>query len=209
MTRGVGFVPIACFCQETSATLASTWIQKSTATRNQMKVSPNAAPWTSNPARSLSGLSTTQRVRDLVDVAWLAYQQAVAKGEPHDDVISWFVDVSQSVSRKPWSAHVMNLTQSTELYSFGHDAVIAPAGLMLLQGHSSSLTFHVQGLSALAGEGMFLPSVATCLYCFLGGIDGDWWAPRTKAVEYSIKPLPQPQRGVVQLDQKDNDDGPA
>ena len=80
--------------------------------------SASDVPWTKQ-GKAMLGVARTPRVDNVIDTA---ARMAMLKGQ---DLSCMFCDISQSVSRKPWSSQILRaLNTSTEFYSFGLDRVI-------------------------------------------------------------------------------------
>lgn len=157
--------------------------------RRTWGVDPDLRPWTCMPDVRLQGfgIPDTTRARALMDLAaidhlgpkcaaglvqeakqcgcWSKIKQALA------DV---YVDLSQNPYRKPWtnSKTVSRcMTTSSCIYSFAEQRVVTPVEMMFWQGHPRSFnipqSMSQASLAALAGEGMFLPSLASILWALV------------------------------------------
>ena len=128
------------------------WKRNSLRTRKSLGLSDlGSNGWLSG--KTLAGLSSAERVHDLVNVA----VESTVKGigdEPMPDLI---VDVSQDVGRRPWTVDACrSLTTSSELLSVARRRVVVPREHFLLLGFPQ---VDLQGLSwacqrDLAGEAM-------------------------------------------------------
>jgi hypothetical protein len=103
------------------------------------------------------------RWRDVIEVAFASLDRAAPKKAMKG---GFFIDLSQCVSRKKWGTKIHTLTQSTVLYEVGKDRLCTGSQHLSLQGMPSELSranLTDSELRKLAGEGMFLPSVASVL----------------------------------------------
>lgn len=83
-----------------------------------------------------------------------------------------FVDISQNHIRRPLSnadGTVRALLTSTDLYHFGTDRCLVPLEHLLLQGYSPDVVLpdllSDSDVRQMAGEAIFLPCLATVLWC--------------------------------------------
>ena len=135
--------------------------------------------WT--PHMSARGIRRSERVDSIIELAALE-ALAVNPGLQAASSLSFaekkrllrniYVDISQN----PGYASSTNqkgesgcLATSTTLYSFGQDRIVVPFELLLLQGHRRGLVVPPELKSAalrnLAGEAMFLPCLASVVWC--------------------------------------------
>lgn len=151
------------------------WALTTKKARARLGISQSYNPWTDRrPAPALRNVPDSMRVRELVNIAWASRPRP----ERH---LPFFVDVSQDVSRKPWSSHPPCLTRSSVIYSFEADDVVSARGKLALQGF---LVRELRGLellldsdkSDMAGEAMCLPNLATVLVALWLSPAASWWA---------------------------------
>jgi hypothetical protein len=122
-----------------------------------MGVPPEATPL-QDMGIVFAGVSN-EREKDLCEIAWLSRPVADRKPE------GFYIDVSQSADRKPWGS-LRCLTSSSCIVDVEAKKLLQPHHHMLLQGHGSEETTSIVSDSMcvqLAGQGMFVPSLATVL----------------------------------------------
>lgn len=131
-------------------------------------------PWSEH--MSCGGLNITPRIACLLDCV-------AAEGLPTEKRSSkvsfqekkallrhMYADVSQNPKYRAFSKQGVTscLTTSTLMYSFQRDGVVLPIELMTIQGHRRDLVFPpsmtASQVKDLAGEGMFLPCLATIVW---------------------------------------------
>ena len=120
------------------------------------------------------GLPRTPRILDLLDIAActrLNSQGGSRHGHTGSRFGSFFVDTSQSHSRRCWTgAEGQNrtFTTSTELYHFGHDRIVLPWEMLLMLGFPGNVRvprdLNPRDLKTMIGNSMSLPSVGTLLW---------------------------------------------
>jgi len=172
----------------------SQWELHSATVRDSLNVPIDFHPWTSSPARRLVGLPQCARALDLLDCAFIDSGQQARKAaaraglpEPTDaDVArSLFVDVSQSVLRRPWrKGGLACLAQSACIYSFEADRILTPLDHFALQGFPAS-TLRTEGrspaqLRSMAGEAFFLASFGAALYAYYLNDKAPWWSEQSR-----------------------------
>ena len=127
----------------------------------------------------IAGCSPSERQLDLIDIGWVVRRNAYAK-----DVVSkeirkgWWVNMSQSVQRQPWGAHIGTLCRNAQWYSYEHDMVLSGASLMALMGWPRNFVqsgFGNHDLQELAGEGFSVPIAALCVYVLYLNPWAPWW----------------------------------
>ncbi len=149
----------------------------------------NLKPWTCNPNRRFLGISTSNRVMEMLDATCVEIlggarktAEILAGPQPARYIESAMrdilIDVSQNPCRRPFSQSdglARCLHTATALYSFRLDRIVLPFELMLLQGHTESLLvpegMRPKQLHDLAAVGIHLPSLAiifTALMISLG-----------------------------------------
>ena len=154
-------------------------------------------PWT-QPAGlarpACRGLSRTSRARDLVDVAVLSNCErigikpmAVASSAAARTAVAHglFLDVSQSIGRKPWrDGRVQTLTTASRIFSFEDDAVVLDEELYGSYGrHVDVDAAKGRGvtrvdLKRFLGNTLAVQPISTILHCMVAaigrGIPGLW-----------------------------------
>ena len=133
-----------------------------------------ATPW-SLKAR-LQGLPKTDRVKEMVDLGYLATEMAFkAQGRPiHSSNIvqNLSIDVSQNCVRRPWG-NLRTFCTGSQVYLYQQDRVLIPQETLRLLGFGCDQVA-TRGLSDkeitdLAGNAMSVPSVALCQLALLHG----------------------------------------
>ena len=132
------------------------WRTNSKAVRRNSGIAEGTMP----PNKQLRGLSRTDRILDLVQLAfdWCKHSNG--------DIDELFVDCSQDVGHRPWTvSSVRSLTTSSEIYASGIDRVILAGEHMRLLGFGrvNVDSFSSRQLRELSGEAMSPPCVALCL----------------------------------------------
>jgi hypothetical protein len=168
------------------------WRCHSNELRTKLGVSATFQPWTSQ-LRELVGVPRhLPRILDLLDIAWIVALKNNQKLPPDTRMtesqlkVGYFVDISQGVNRKPWYRdYLPTLTQSTVLYSFEFDFVLAGRTHLHLQGFPADI--QVAGLSneqcrLLAGEAWSLPGMAPAFYAYFLASQGPWWGQQKRPV---------------------------
>lgn len=130
----------------------------------------------------------------MIDCAYIEAGQQARKAatraglpEPTEKEIarSLFVDVSQSVLRRPWrKGGLACLAQSACIYSFEADRILTPLDHFALQGFPAATLRTEQRtqtqLRSMAGEAFFLASFGTALYAYYLNDRGPWWGERSR-----------------------------
>lgn len=136
-------------------------------------------PWTGRPCCRLRGVAMTDRVKDLINLAWIHRIKnppeglhELRKSERMDCLTkNFFVDYSQQNNRSPWGS-LKTLTTTSSLYSFELDRHILPEECMVLQGHpmpdvTSMAATEIKDLVHLSGEGMSVPMLASAMMAMI------------------------------------------
>ena len=140
------------------------WRQQSNLLRQALPFSDKkkaSTPW-SGIAR-LQGLSSTPRVKELLDCAYLHAEARAQQEGKAFDVNSLIADCSQAISRKPWSLdETRTFCTSTQNYSFKVDRVILPEEELSMLGFPGGLLRGIRLSDGFefVGQSMALPSVA-------------------------------------------------
>lgn len=150
------------------------WLQQARSLRNQLpEHCRDRRPW--SPHALLQGLGSTDRVRELCDLAFLCTEETLRQaGEDcsHANVIRGLsCDVSQNVQRKPWGT-LRTLTTNSCVYVFELDRVLLPEeGLRLLGFPTLPMMKHITPgeMHEFMGQAMALPAVAQASLCLLLG----------------------------------------
>ncbi len=136
----------------------------SAAMREAIGMPSGTSPWTSDPHMSLGGVPRSDRVLELINIAYFDATRRVPDADKRSHVEKLKVDISQDVSRKPWSFNFKTFTTSAEIYSFGMDRVFLEEEKFFMMGFPKTTRF--EGMSSsmlrdLCGDAMALPSVTS------------------------------------------------
>ena len=113
-----------------------TWQKNSSQVRTLLGAPKVSAPWTSRPEVVLLGVDTScDRQLDLLDVSWearlLEGSGRIAAAELKRN---FFVDLSLSVSRRPWSHHLKAFRGKGHVYSFEADRCLDGLDILKMFG---------------------------------------------------------------------------
>lgn len=149
------------------------WKTKSLQTRSNLGMTPDAMPWDMRrPKPTYGGLPDSERMRDLLNVAW-------GSRRPKERSARFYADCSQCVSWKVWGTMVPCVTTSSCIYSYEQDRRLTAHDLFMLFGlPADALTlsdFREEQLRALIGEAMFAPNIGTLLLATFLQADAPWW----------------------------------
>ncbi len=168
------------------------WQKDSLTIRNQLCVSPDFSPFTGHASFVGYGLPQTRRVRDLIDCFVISKMKELDKpfSSAQEVMSEMFIDVSQSHTRH---AHTGSdgcqkcLTTATQYYSIGAGRIVLPLETLRWQGYPTTMRIpcHLtpNDLRDFSGEGMFLPSLATVLWCLYRIVDFSGGHVRELAME--------------------------
>ena len=110
----------------------------------------------------LRGVTDSQRQRDLIDIAFEARRKEFPLQASYRDIVhDFYVDLQQSVKRKPWSARFRTLRSRSHVYSFTHDRCITGSDQLRLLGWPTQYTQGMEQVACaeLAEPGIPLPAV--------------------------------------------------
>ena len=96
----------------------SEWFQQSMRLRHGFNMPRDERPWIDS--HYCEGVPNTPRYKECIMLAfwaWLRAQDQANRSSKPD----WFVDISQSLSRKPWGASVPTVTRKALIYGFAID----------------------------------------------------------------------------------------
>ena len=120
------------------------------------------------------------RCKDLINIAWFRSTKDLTN-PVHITAVRdcLLVDISQDISRRPWSNRLGTFTTSAQIYSFRLGRVLLEEEKFYFLGFPrntkfSSLSMHA--LRDLSGDAMALPSVTMVIYSLLlvGRFPGLW-----------------------------------
>ena len=151
------------------------WAWQAAALRKSWGVSASSRPWTGDPAHRFLGMRMNKRVSEIIDLAFLGMfgrksGRDALSTDQQTFLSNMFVDVSQNPCRKAWSnaAGVAKcLTTAASLYSYRRDSAVLPLELLCFHGWTPTVklpeSMTQKSLQHLAGEGMFLPNLASII----------------------------------------------
>lgn len=155
------------------------WRKQSGRVRADLGISSGFADWTSRTDIALLGVPRTERILDLLNIAWGARLQAMPKSSSTVDLRrGYWCNLSQEVQRRPWGS-AKTLTSRGLWYSFEKDVTLDGADVMRLQGAPFGRTANLSSaaLKDLAGESFFIPSVASFIVAIYYQPYACWWKP--------------------------------
>ena len=136
-----------------------TWEKHSSRIRAELHVEKDSAPWTSKADIRLSGVSNSARQRDLLNVAWEA-RVAWGKGCKRTDDLKrdFWLDLSQTVTMKPWTDQLKGFRGRGHMYSFEMDRCLDPVDEMRMLGWPKSSV-----ISTPPGDVLYMAADSTSL----------------------------------------------
>ena len=146
--------------------------------RHVLKIKEGFAPLTGSRCFRGSGMTFTDRVRDLVDCAYADRcrklslpLKEVAANKRNPDRSDMLIDVSQSHARRPFTgigSDVRCLTTSSQRFWVGEDRVLCPKEHLMLQGYSQCCripsSMSAAHVKSAAGEGIALPPLGLVIW---------------------------------------------
>ena len=135
----------------------------------------NLAPWSSLPGLRLTGISSTTRVKAILDLGGPSKTACLMADPAYPENIRQamagvYVDVSQNPCRRAFTNKCGDMKcqhTASIVYSFGRDSVVLPFEMLLLQGHNANIVLpecmSLSELQDLAGMGIFLPNLAAVM----------------------------------------------
>ena len=99
---------------------ADLWQLHSSRVRAELRLPRASATWTSREGVKLRGVTPAcSRQKDLLNVAWESrVKESGGRYSPADLAKNFWVDISQAVTRRPWSAKLRPFRGRGHLYSF-------------------------------------------------------------------------------------------
>lgn len=157
----------------------SQWRMHSAKTRDKISMASSAAPWTGRADTKCHGLARTERVTDLLDVAWAHRRLENQHASVEELKKGFWCNPTQGVQRRPWGVRPATLTTVAELYSYQYDVALSGhAGLRVMgfpPGAGSTSSLSESDYRHLAGE-MFSIPIATCiLFSLYQNPHATWW----------------------------------
>jgi len=134
------------------------WKQHHAELRMQLGIPPDSTPLADMRFHP-TGARLPDRCRDLLEIAW---SSRAVRDRRRAGV---YVDVGPSAERCKWGS-LKRLTKRSVIVDFEGCRVLSPRHLLALQGHPAEAKFDSLSLiqqARMAGEGMFLPSLAMVL----------------------------------------------
>jgi hypothetical protein len=159
--------------------LYAKWRSHSAKVRHGLQVSANYSPRTKRtPKPMLKGLASTERVVDLINVAWAERLKESPSLTDAEKKSGYFANVSQAVQRRPWG-RMGTLCTSGIFYSYEHDLVLSGYHMCRLHGvpmgTGISSVFSSHQLRDLAGESFSLPCITTAVLPYYCNPWAPWW----------------------------------
>ena len=157
------------------------WQQHSSRIRAEVGLAREAKPWTSKSTSRLIGVGSAARKLDVIDVAWGS--MCVEYGKTHSEHrlrTNFWVDCSQTISRRPWGTRMRSFRSRCQVYSFEKDRVLSGTDAMLVYGwprHYLDGTSQSDLLS-LAEVATCVPIVTLVMACVWSNPWGDWHGVR-------------------------------
>jgi hypothetical protein len=161
------------------------WRNDSKNMRSKLKIAPNHRPYTGGrngkDKVALPGVPDSERMRDLLDVAW-ADRMKSGKGTSN-----FYCNVSEGVARKPWTDGIKTFTTRACMYDFERARVISTIEVFAIHGYPvgdmdlDSCSEHE--LHTLVGQCMSLPCCATIEMAFFLNSFAPWWDCSTESRE--------------------------
>ena len=156
------------------------WVDKHKIVRARLGLSANYRPWTQpavgEPPKLLGVRSAT--AREVLDLAW-------ASRPKEGRTFPFFVDISQCATRATWGPTLGCQTRSTRIYDFEQDRVLNVMDMLLLQGLPSTSMAMCNSRETeahlFAGEGMFIPCLASIVLGIYLCPSAPWWPPKAAA----------------------------
>ena len=147
------------------------WRQKHQAMRAKHGLDEFSQPWF-EAGKTARGLES-ERARDFVNVAFGTLQKTVPPGE---SALQYTLDISQCITRKPWSARVRNLTTSSQLFSLAQDRLVSSPEHFRILGLENVNFSAVSSFQTreLAGQAMAAPCIAVPLLCAIASLRELW-----------------------------------
>jgi hypothetical protein len=116
-------------------------------------------------------------MRDMLDTVWL---DEVKSSPPNQNAAEiskgLWIDLSQSLNRKPISRLGFHLNRRSVMYSFEHDRCLSALANLRTMGHSSVVHGTMGALRDLSGEGCSLPLVCLLNSIMYANPWGSWWS---------------------------------
>ena len=147
------------------------WQRNSSAVRNSLGLPRRSEPWSSVSAMSLKGVTKCPRQYDLVNTAWEArLKEGGGRYSAEELSQGFWVDVSQTVLRKPWGSRLRPFRGRGHLFAFQAGRCIDGNDLMRLLGWPPVFLEAVPAgdMLNLAAESSCVPFttlLCVCLWC--------------------------------------------
>jgi len=137
------------------------WQRHSSQARDACGLPRDSSPWSDRGVK-LTGVGTSERKVDLVNVGFGARMHECGRAKTCQDIITNFwVDLGVSISRRPWSQKLRAIHKNSQLYSYQYDRCLTGCDCMQIHGWPVSLLREVPpaDLLAMAADGTSLPLV--------------------------------------------------
>ena len=154
------------------------WKRHSSTTRTHLGLPKNSSHWTSRDGVHLHGISpNSKRQIDLINAAFEVRRNSLPPATPVETIIAdLYVNVSQSISTKPWARQVGTLTTSSQWYHFGNDVCLSGMDHMVIQGWPRRFLYGTDQahLHTLAGEATSMPVICMLELLMWANPWGSW-----------------------------------
>ena len=120
--------------------------------------------------KPLRGVPNNDRVTDCIDAVYSLYHKSIVSSLPAEQAMKvqtcpYILDVSQTLTRKPFCDHIRSMCANSTYYVYGLQRAITPAEHLGLLGWPHDLNLahlsHSQ-IRDLCGESMAMPCIALC-----------------------------------------------
>ena len=109
------------------------WQRNSSLVRSGMGFARDSSPWSGMPNKQLLGVTRCARQYDLVNCAWEARLKDIGR-QRGGDAQNFYVDVSQTILRKPWGPRLKPFRSRGHLFSFYADRCLDGAECLKILG---------------------------------------------------------------------------
>jgi hypothetical protein len=156
------------------------WRSHAAKVRTQYNLPSGSTGWTSRVGVQLTGISQTERIVDLINIAFSVIRDANPTTPTRTLVHDQFCNISQSVQRKPWGC-AGTFMRSTELYSLELDYALTGLSMMRILGWPSNVvspsTMSNNDLRELAGEAYSVPISSIVAIALFSCPGATFWKP--------------------------------
>ena len=149
------------------------WRSKHRQVRADPGMPQDYKPW-SEKGRRFGGIPPrSQRMKDLVEIAW-------GSRRPKLRFLPFYADLSQCGSRKVRGAEINTVATSARIFDFKKRRCLRTDEILVLQGYPAKLLkfpMHIKPsqMQTAAGQGMFLPSIGKYMLALFLIEEAPWW----------------------------------